>query len=59
MNEGSTEQIEMTAGLDLGDKYSYLYVLETDTSGLVTFSRRCRRMLSSGAGTLVAPSRQL
>jgi hypothetical protein len=28
MNEGSTEQIEMTAGLDLADKYSYLYILQ-------------------------------
>jgi hypothetical protein len=31
MSEGSTEQIEMMAGLDLGDKYSYLYFLEVDS----------------------------
>ena len=30
MSDGSTENIEMTAGLDLGDQYSYLYVLKTE-----------------------------
>jgi transposase len=39
MNEGSTEQIEMTAGLDLGDKYSYLYVLEADSGEFVEEGR--------------------
>jgi transposase len=39
MSEGSTEQIEMTAGLDLGDKYSYLYVLEADSGEFVEEGR--------------------
>ena len=39
MNEGSTEHIEMTAGLDLGDKYSYLYVLEADSGEFVEEGR--------------------
>ena len=39
MNEGSTQQIEMTAGLDLGDKYSYLYVLEADSGEFVEEGR--------------------
>ena len=39
MSEGSTEQIEMMAGLDLGDKYSYLYVLEADSGEFVEEGR--------------------
>jgi transposase len=39
MSEGSTEQIEMTVGLDLGDKYSYLYVLEADSGEFVEEGR--------------------
>src|SRR3954447_6274479 len=39
MSEGSTEQIETTAGLDLGDKYSYLYVLEADSGEFVEEGR--------------------
>jgi len=39
MNEGSTEQIEITAGLDLGDKNSYLYVLEADSGEFVEEGR--------------------
>jgi hypothetical protein len=61
MSEGSTEQIEMMAGLDLGDKYSYLYVLEADASGLVTFSRRFKRSIAVDAkgiplGAVSAPA---
>jgi transposase len=39
MNEGSTVQIEMTAGLDLADKYSYLYVLEAHSGEFVEEGR--------------------
>lgn len=40
MSDGSTEQqIKMTAGLDLGDKYSYLYVLDNDSGELVEEGR--------------------
>jgi hypothetical protein len=28
--DGSTEQPQMTAGLDLGDKYSYLCLIDTE-----------------------------
>jgi len=39
MSDGSTENIEMTAGLDLGDQYSYLYVLDTESGELVEEGR--------------------
>src|SRR5215217_7829406 len=39
MSNGSTENIEMTAGLDLGDRYSYLYVLDTESGELVEEGR--------------------
>jgi hypothetical protein len=31
MNDGSTEQPQITAGLDLGDKYSYLCLIDQHT----------------------------
>ncbi len=31
MSDGSREQTKMTAGLDLGDKYSYLFVLDNES----------------------------
>ncbi|MDQ5830565.1 MAG: hypothetical protein M3324_12075 [Actinomycetota bacterium] len=39
MDDGSTEQTKMTVGLDLGDKYSYLCVLDTDSGELVEEGR--------------------
>jgi hypothetical protein len=36
MSDGSKELPQMTAGLDLGDKYSYLCLLDTE-SGEVMF----------------------
>ena len=39
MNDGSIEQTKMTVGLDLGDKYSYLCVLDTDSGELVEEGR--------------------
>src|SRR5215204_1943058 len=39
MSYGSTEQTKMTVGLDLGDKYSYLCVLDTDSGELVEEGR--------------------
>jgi transposase len=41
MNDGSTEQPKMTAGLDLGDKYSYLCLIDT-LSGEVIEEGRLR-----------------
>jgi transposase len=39
MSDGSTEQTKMTVGLDLGDKYSYLCALDTDSCELVEEGR--------------------
>jgi transposase len=39
MDGRSTEQTEMTVGLDLGDKYSYMCVLNTDSGELVEEGR--------------------
>jgi transposase len=40
MRDGSTEQkMKMTVGLDLGDKYSYLCVLDTDSGEVVEEGR--------------------
>lgn len=39
MDDGSTEQTKMTVGLDLGDKYSYPCVLDTDSGELVEEGR--------------------
>ena len=42
MNDGSREATPMvTAGLDLGDKYSYLCLIDTDTGEIVEESRLC------------------
>ncbi len=35
MSDGSREQPKTTAGLDLGDKYSYLYVLDSRSGEVV------------------------
>lgn len=53
MENGSKEQTRMTAGLDLGDKYSYLCLLDTESgevieeSRLRTTSEALRRRFSS------------
>ncbi len=39
MTDGSREQTKMTAGLDLGDKHSYLCLLDTETGELVKEGR--------------------
>src|SRR3712207_691004 len=39
MGDGSTEQMKMTAGLDLGDKYSYLYVLDNESGEMIEEGR--------------------
>lgn len=39
MSDGSTEQIMMTVGLDLGDKYSHLFVLDNDSGEVIEESR--------------------
>jgi transposase len=37
--DGSSEQAKMTAGLDLGDKYSYLFLLDTDGGEVIEEGR--------------------
>jgi hypothetical protein len=40
MNDGSRAPTPMViAGLDLGDKYSYLYLIDTDTANIVEESK--------------------
>ena len=39
MTNGSREQLKMTAGLDLGDKYSYLCLLDTDSGKVIEEGR--------------------
>jgi transposase len=37
--DGSKEQLKMTAGLDLGDKYSYLCLIDTDSGEVIEEGR--------------------
>lgn len=39
MSDGSIEQQRITVGLDLGDRYSYICVLDTDSGELVEEGR--------------------
>jgi transposase len=39
MNDGSTEQPQITAGLDLGDRYSYLCLIDTQSGEVVQEGR--------------------
>ena len=39
MSNGSTEQMKMTAGMDLGDNYSHLCLIDTESGQLIEGSR--------------------
>jgi transposase len=39
MDDGSKQQPKITAGLDLGDKYSYLCLIDTDTGEVIEEGR--------------------
>src|SRR5215210_3138908 len=39
MSNSSTEQMKMTAGMDLGDKYSHLCLIDTDSGELIEEGR--------------------
>jgi len=39
MSDGSREQPKMTAGLDLGDKYSYLCLIDTQSGEVMEEGR--------------------
>ena len=41
MSDGSTEQQRMTAGLDLGDKYSCLCLIDTESGELIEERAGC------------------
>lgn len=51
MNNGNREQQRMTAGLDLGDKYSYLSLLDTE--------KQCCIFLRDKAYEAVAPEGEM
>ena len=60
MNDVSREQTKVTAGLDLGDKYTYLCLLNTESGEVIEESRVCttpealRRRFSSEEPLFVA-----
>jgi len=41
MDDASKERTRLTAGLDLGDKYSHLCLLDTESGELVEEGRLC------------------
>jgi hypothetical protein len=41
MNDGSKDQPNVTAGLDLGDKYSYLCLLDTESGEVMEEGLLC------------------
>ncbi len=41
MDDGSKEQPKMTAGLDLGDKYSYLCLIDTQSGEIMEEGLLC------------------
>ncbi len=41
MTDGSKEQPQMTAGLDLGDKYSYLCLIDTQSGEIMEEGLLC------------------
>jgi hypothetical protein len=43
MTDGSSEQPKMTAGLDLGDKYSYLCLIDQESGEVVEEGLLCAR----------------
>jgi hypothetical protein len=53
MNDGSRATPMVTAGLDLGDKYSYLCLIDTDT-GKVVEEGRLRTGLTPDERTISA-----
>ena len=41
MSDGSKEQPKMTAGLDIGDNYSYLYLIDTQDGQMIEEGLLC------------------
>ena len=59
MSDGSREQPRMTAGLDLGDKYSHLCLLDAESGEIIEERVGCAllRRLSGDVSTLSSRSR--
>ena len=59
MTHGSREHPKMTAGLDLGDKYSHLCLLDAQSGEIIEESLLCAllRRLSGDVSTLSSRSR--
>jgi hypothetical protein len=41
MSDGSKDQPNMTAGLDIGDRYSYLYLIDTQDGQMIEEGLLC------------------
>jgi hypothetical protein len=50
MDDGSKEQPKMTAGLDLGDKYSYLCLIDTERAARLWRRVGCAQPLRPSGG---------
>ena len=57
MGDGSTEQMKMTVGLDLGDKYSYLYVLDNESGGMIEEGLLCVPLPTTSSAASTPQSR--
>ena len=63
MSNGSREQMKMTAGVDLGEKYSYLYLIDTQSGEVIEEGLLCAPpQRQSGAASIrnsrcISPSR--
>jgi len=54
--DGSKEQPKVTAGLDLGDKYSYLCLIDTVSGEVIEEGLLCALLLRpSGGASLPSP----
>ena len=57
MTDGSRATPMVTAGLDLGDKYSYLCLIDTDTGEIVEERVGCLPLPRPSGGALTPSSR--
>ena len=63
MSNGSTEQMKLTAGMDLADNYSHLCLIDTESGELIEESRlrttpeAMRRRFDSERALHMSPSR--
>jgi hypothetical protein len=50
MRDGSRRKPSMTVGIDLGDKYSYLCLLDTESGEVIEEGLLCARALRPSSG---------